>query len=101
MIDVEKRKAVYLLSEEGMSVRELARRLSLSRKAVRKIIWFVETNFFPGRTFSSIEDLNQQALQWATERIPLRAHAKSTLLALNIRPNIRHSPYISENGTIA
>ena len=38
MIDVEKRKAVHLLHENGMSVRELARRLSLSRHTVRTII---------------------------------------------------------------
>ena len=38
MIDAEKRKAVYLLHKEGMSVRELARRLDLSRNTVREII---------------------------------------------------------------
>ena len=29
----------------------------------------VETNFLPGRTFESLEDLNEQAKQWATERM--------------------------------
>jgi len=38
MIEPEKRKAIYLLSQEGMSVREIARRLRVSRKAVRRII---------------------------------------------------------------
>src|SRR6266511_1047814 len=38
MIEPEKRKAIYLLSKEGMSVREIARRLRVSRKAVRRII---------------------------------------------------------------
>jgi transposase len=38
MIEPEKRKAIYLLSQEGMSVREIARRLGVSRKAVRRII---------------------------------------------------------------
>ena len=38
MIEPEKRKAIYLLSQEGMGVREIARRLRVSRKAVRRII---------------------------------------------------------------
>jgi transposase len=38
MIEPEKRKAIYLLSREGMSVREIARRLRVSRKAVRRAI---------------------------------------------------------------
>src|SRR5919204_7060685 len=38
MIEPEKRKAIYLLSQEGMSVREIARRLKVSRKAIRRII---------------------------------------------------------------
>lgn len=28
----------------------------------------VETNFLPGRTFKNMEDLNRQALEWATEK---------------------------------
>ena len=40
----------------------------------------VETNFFPGRCFSSMADLNQQALEWATVRLPNRVIAKSGLL---------------------
>lgn len=42
--------------------------------------WFVETNFFPGRKFESLEDLNAQAMEWATKRIPLRPHAKTKLI---------------------
>jgi transposase len=38
MIEPEKRKAIYLLSREGMSVREIARRLHVSRNAVRNIL---------------------------------------------------------------
>jgi transposase len=40
----------------------------------------VETNFFPGRTFTSLEDLNRQASEWATVRMPNRPVAKSRLL---------------------
>ena len=34
-----------------------------------RAFWSVETGFLPGRTFESLEDLNEQARQWATERI--------------------------------
>src|ERR1017187_673576 len=38
MIATGKRKAVFLLHQEGMAVREIARRLALSRNTVRTII---------------------------------------------------------------
>jgi hypothetical protein len=40
----------------------------------------VETNFLPGRTFNSLEDLNQQALEWSTIRMANRPIAKSGLI---------------------
>lgn len=40
----------------------------------------VETNFFPGRTFSNIEDLNHQALEWSTVRMANRPVSKSGLV---------------------
>jgi transposase len=42
--------------------------------------WTVETNFLPGRTFDSLEDLNKQARQWATERMEYRPQSKSRLI---------------------
>ena len=38
MIDADRRKAVFLLHQEGMSIRQIARQLHLSRNAVRWII---------------------------------------------------------------
>ena len=38
MIDPDKRKAIFQLHAEGMSLREISRRLHVSRKTVRKII---------------------------------------------------------------
>lgn len=35
--------------------------------------WTIETNFLPGRTFASLEDMNAQAFKWATET---RANAR-------------------------
>lgn len=40
----------------------------------------VETNFFPGRQFESLEDLNKQAYQWTTVRMANRPVGKSRLL---------------------
>jgi transposase len=40
----------------------------------------VETNFFPGRTFQSLEDLNAQAFQWATVRMENRPQSKAGLI---------------------
>ena len=38
MIDPDKRKAVFLMHSEGMSIREISRRLKISRPTVRTII---------------------------------------------------------------
>jgi len=42
--------------------------------------WTTETNFLPGRTFDSLEDLNRQALEWATVRMEHRPVAKTGLI---------------------
>jgi len=42
--------------------------------------WTVETNFFPGRRFENLEDLNKQAFDWATVRMPNRPCSKSGLI---------------------
>jgi len=39
-----------------------------------------ETNFIPGRKFESMEDLNKQALSWATVRMPNRPVSKTGLI---------------------
>ncbi|MGD2092874.1 MAG: helix-turn-helix domain-containing protein [Candidatus Aminicenantes bacterium] len=44
----------------------------------------VETNFFPGRRFNSLEDLNQQALEWATKRMAQRPVSKSGLIPAKV-----------------
>jgi transposase len=40
----------------------------------------VETNFIPGRTFASLEDLNGQALEWSTVRMEQRPQGKAGLI---------------------
>ncbi len=42
--------------------------------------WTTETNFLPGRTFQSLEDINQQGFEWATGRMENRPQAKTGLI---------------------
>lgn len=52
-----------------------------NRKAgEERSFWTVETNFLPGRAFGSLEDLNQQALEWATVRNYHRPAAKTGMI---------------------
>lgn len=52
-----------------------------NRKAgEERSFWTVETNFLPGRRFQSLEDLNQQAFQWATVRLHHRPVGKAGLV---------------------
>jgi hypothetical protein len=40
----------------------------------------VETNFFPGRSFESIQDINEQGLEWSTLRMANRPTGKTRLI---------------------
>ncbi len=52
-----------------------------NRKAgEERSFWTVETNFLPGRTFQSLEDLNAQAYDWATVRMENRPQGKARLI---------------------
>jgi len=52
-----------------------------NRKAgEERSFYTVESNFFPGRGFQSLEDLNAQALEWATVRMENRRAAKTGLI---------------------
>jgi len=56
-----------------------------NRKAgEERSFWTVETNFFPGRTFQSLEDLNEQALQWATVRMEQRPQGETGLIPAKV-----------------
>jgi len=44
----------------------------------------VETNFFPGREFTSLEDMNHQALEWATHRMANRPTTKTRLIPAKV-----------------
>ena len=52
-----------------------------NRKAgEERSFWTVETNFLPGRSFESMEDLNRQALEWVTVRMHHRPVSKTGLI---------------------
>jgi hypothetical protein len=52
-----------------------------NRKAgEERSFWTTETNFLPGRTFRSLEDLNEQAFEWATVRMENRPQSKTGLI---------------------
>ena len=52
-----------------------------NRKAgTERNFYTIETNFLPGRTFASLEDLNRQAIEWATVRYAQRPLSKTKLI---------------------
>jgi transposase len=62
-----------------------------NRKAgEERSFWTVETNFLPARRFQSLEDLNQQAFEWATVRMEQRPVAKSRLIPAQAFDHERH-----------
>jgi hypothetical protein len=66
-----------------------------NRKAgEERSFWTVQTNFLPGRSFQSLEDLNQQALQWATVRMEHRPASKTRLIPAKAFEYERH--YLTE-----
>lgn len=63
--------------------------------------WTVETNFFPGRKFSSMEDLNEQAKHWALEIMAKRSQTNFKIIPLEWFQRERSSlikipPYVAE-----
>jgi hypothetical protein len=76
-----------------------------NRKAgEERSFWTVETNFFPGRDFASLEDLNRQALEWATVRmehrpqgdgriVPTEAFEKERSFLVTVPPHLP-APYL-------
>ncbi len=76
-----------------------------NRKAGKeRNFWTVETNFLPGRIFKSLEDMNKQALAWATDRYAQRPQSKTRLIPIELFekekpfltkiPTYVHPPYL-------
>lgn len=85
------------------------------RKAgVERGFWTTVTNFFPGRTFSSLEDLNKQAKEWSLKRfnkpnknkiIPAERFEQeipymTTIMRGNHPPYISHTRIIDQEGYV-
>ena len=67
-----------------------------NRKAgEERSFWTVETNFFPGRSFESLEDLNNQAYEWATVRMANRPVSKTHLIPAKAFDH--EKPYLIKN----
>jgi hypothetical protein len=82
-----------------------------NRKAgVERSFFTVETSFFPGRTFSSYEDLNAQAKQWAIVRYSGRPQSRTKLIPRELfeheKPFLQkveestHPPYLEHHRLI-
>lgn len=79
------------------------------RKAgVERGFWTIETNFFPGREFKSLEDLNAQAREWCESRskkmnknkiIPIDRFEYEKDFMIKIIPHIS-APYRQHNRTV-
>jgi len=66
--------------QRGFVFRCHAPRHSDRKAGEERSFWTLETNFLPGRTFASLEDLNQQALDWSTVRMEQRPQGKGRLI---------------------
>src|SRR5271165_4525025 len=82
-----------------------------NRKAgEERSFWTVETNFFPGREFSSWADLNEQALRWSTETMANRAQTDDKIIptiwfetekkVLTPIPEFVREPYLSHDRAV-
>ena len=80
---------------ERFGFRFIAHEIGQANRSARveRPFWFIETNFLAGRTFSSWEDLNQQARQWcdkvnSTYKKHIRAVPRElfTLERLHLKP---------------
>jgi transposase len=73
-----------------------------NRKAGNERSFFtVETNFFPGRSFESLEDLNSQAFKWATVRMANRPVSKTGIIPAKVfecekAHLVKVPPYVSD-----
>ena len=63
---------------------------AIEKPARNEVSGRVETNFLPGRTFESLEDLNRQAFEWATVRMEQRPGGKTGLIPAKAFEHERH-----------
>ena len=71
---------VHFAKAYGFSFRCHALGQSNRKAGEERSFYTVETNFLPGRSFQDWEDLNRQALEWASVRMYHRPVSKSRLI---------------------
>jgi len=59
---------IMFAKQYGFTWKAHALKHSDRKAGVERGFWFVEENFFPGRSFSSLEDLNAQAILWIEDK---------------------------------
>ena len=79
-------------AEMGFAPKVCRVRVPQTKGKVERLVRYVKDNFFPGRSFTDLEDLNQQALSWCkavdskphgtTGKIPLQVLSAEELLPL-------------------
>ncbi len=67
-------------SNMGSSLFAMKKGTPIAKRAMRGGFYTVETNFFPGRKFDNLEDMNRQAFEWATVRQANRPTGKTRLI---------------------
>ena len=64
-----------------------------NRKAgEERSFWTLETNFFPGRTFKNMTDLNRQVFVWSMERYAKRPQSRTRLIPVDLFE--KEKPYL-------
>jgi transposase len=82
-----------------------------NRKAgIERNFYTLETNFLPGRVFTSLEDLNRQAVEWATVRYARRPLSTTKLIPCELfeveknslikLPDFINAPYLPHRRLI-
>lgn len=77
-----------------------------NRKAGKeRNFWTIETNFIPGRTFESMEDINRQAFEWAALRYSRRPLSRTRLIPVMLfekeKPELIKLPVYVEPPSVA
>lgn len=71
---------VAFAKQYGFEFRCHALRHANRKAGNERSFYTVQTNFLPGRTFQSLEDINEQAFDWATVRMENREQTKAKII---------------------
>jgi len=89
MIDPDKRKAIFLLHQEGMSIRQIARRLHVSRNLVRWVIQ--QRGEMPAVVHTDKEPIDEQLLRELYQRCQGRIRRMHEILTEEHKMQLSYS----------